>query len=74
MIGLDYRYNLHIVALEELLIELTVNSGTHNIRVVYGLSKITIPEKIRWGLDLTSKELTIAEKHDLFDKVEAGLI
>jgi len=66
---------MRVVALDELLIEGEVLSGgPYNVRIVYGLAPINIVEKIAWGLELTDEEERIAEKHRLYDMVEAGLI
>ena len=56
-----------------MLIELLVNSGTHKVRVVVGLGKLTIPEKIRWNLDLSASERVIAERNNLYELVKIGL-
>jgi hypothetical protein len=70
-----YRENsIRIVCLDEMLVEMSVSSGTHKVRLVVGLGKITIPEKIKWCPDtLTSAERVIAEKENLFELVEVGL-
>jgi hypothetical protein len=68
--SLQYNYIIKIVALKELRI--TTNASIP-IRVVYGTGKITIPEKIRWNIPLTSEENEIAEKYGIREKVEAGL-
>ncbi|MEM2529032.1 MAG: hypothetical protein QXG40_06510, partial [Ignisphaera sp.] len=52
--GLVDNYPIRIVCLEEMLVELSVISGTHKVRLVVGLGKLTIPEKILWGIELTS--------------------
>jgi len=72
-IGLWPKYPIRIVALDHLRVELDWTSGTHRIRLVYGLGKITIPEKIRWGIELTDKEAEIAEKLNLHERIEVGL-
>jgi hypothetical protein len=69
--SLEYRCPIRIVATDK--IEVTT-SGACTARVTYGLGRLTIAEKIRWGIDLTSKEREIADKFDLFDRVEAGVI
>ena len=73
-IGLWPRYTMRIVALDNLLLKLDWTSGTHRIRATYGLGRVTIPEKIRWGVDLTDEEEAKAEELDLFNKVDAGLL
>jgi len=69
--SLEYRCPIRIVAIDK--IEITA-SRSCTARITYGLGRLTIAEKIRWGIDLTSKEREIAEKFDLFDRVEAGVI
>jgi len=72
-IGLWPKYPIRIVAIDNLSVELDWTSGTHRIRLVYGLGKITIPEKIRCGIELTDGEAEIAERLGLHEKVEVGL-
>jgi len=73
-IGLWPRYSIRIVALDHMTLELDWTSGTHRIRAVYGLGKLTITEKIKWGIELTDEERETAERLDLFDRVRAGVI
>jgi hypothetical protein len=69
--SLEYRCPIRVVATDK--IEITA-SGACTARVTYGLGRLTIAEKIRWGIDLTSKEKEIADKFGLFDRVEAGVV
>jgi len=39
-----------------------------------GMGKLTLPEKIKWGIELDPAEEALASRLDLFDKVKAGLI
>jgi len=56
-IGVWPRYAMRIVALDRLLVELDgKGSGTYKVRLGYGLGKITVPEKIKWGITLTPEE------------------
>jgi len=74
-IGLNHRYAIRVVALETLDVELDVKvSGTYRVRAVYGIGRLTIPEKIKWGIDLTPEEEDIAVKEDLYDRVKAGIV
>jgi len=66
-------YTLRVNALDELLVEIDVSSGTHNVRVVYGIGKLTVADKIRWNVELSPEEKGTAEREDLYDKVEAGV-
>jgi len=66
---------MKVVALDELLIESEVLSGgPYKVRIVYGMTPINIAEKIAWGLELSEEEKRIAEKHRLYDYVEAGVL
>jgi hypothetical protein len=69
--SLEYKCPIRVVALEK--IEITASSAC-TARITYGLGRLNIVEKIRWGIDLTSKESEIAEKLELFDRVEAGVL
>lgn len=72
--SLSYNYPIRIVALEDLEVTLEVVSpGTYDVRVVYGIGKITLKEKVMWGIDLDESERKLAEEEDLFDKVAAGV-
>ena len=69
--SLEYRCPIRIVVTDK--IEITA-SRSCTARITYGLGRLTIAERIKWGIDLTYKEREIAEKFDLFDRVEAGVI
>jgi len=74
-IGLYPKYPIRIVALDRLLIELDRISGTHKIRVVYGVGKLTVLEKLRWVPDrLTEEERILAEKLNLQELLEVGVL
>jgi hypothetical protein len=73
--SLSYDAPIRVVALDKLLVEWDqAVSGTYCFRVVYGLGRISIPEKIAWNLDLTREEREKAEREDLFDRVRAGVV
>ena len=73
--SLQYNAIIRIVALENLRVDFTTTtSGTYQFRVVYGIGRLTIPEKIKWGIPLTSDEKLTAEEHDMFEKIEAGIL
>ena len=67
--ALSYNYFVRIVALKHLKVTSDVPC-----KVTYGSARITIPEKIRWGIKLTSEEESIADKYDLKNRVLAGII
>jgi hypothetical protein len=69
--SLEYKCPIRVVATDK--IEITASRAC-TARITYGLGRLTIAEKIRWGIDLTSKEMEIADKFGLFDRVEAGVV
>jgi len=73
--GLEQEAPLRIVALNKLVVSLDVKaSGTYYVRLVYGIGRLTLREKVMWNLELSSAERTLAEQEDLFNKVRAGVI
>jgi hypothetical protein len=72
--SLDWEAPVRVVSLEKLEVKLDVKvSGTYNVRVTYGIGRLTLPDKIRWGLDLTAEERRVAEEENLFERVRVGL-
>jgi len=72
--SLSYDSPIRVVALDKLVIEWEqATSGTYRFRIVYGIGRVTVPEKIAWGLDLTRAERELVEREDLFDRVRAGI-
>jgi len=69
----DRLHSIRIVCLSEMLVELDVSSGTHKVRLVVGLGKLTIPEKIRWNIELSPEEKATADRLNLYEQVEAGI-
>ena len=73
--SLSYEVPLRVVALNKLDIFLDVRkAGTYYVRVTYGLGRLTLRDKISWGLDLKAEERAEAEEKDLFNKVLAGVV
>jgi hypothetical protein len=74
--NLEYEVPLRVVALDRLEILLNIiAAGTYNVRITYGIGRLTIVDKIKWIPDeLTDEERRIAEENDLFDKIDAGVI
>lgn len=72
---LNYEIPVYVVALDKMRvwIENTVDITGFNVRYRYGLSPLTIIEKIRWGLYLTDEEKAISTEFDLADSVLAGV-
>jgi len=74
-IPLSYSMKMGIPAVDKLSIYLENGSGVTDwrVRFKYSMYVLTIPEKIRWGITLTSDEESLASANDLFSKVQAGL-
>jgi hypothetical protein len=79
--GLSYDYFIRVVALKELLIEWEqLVSGTYPVRIVYGIGRLTLRDKVMWeehlpkGLEITDEEEKLIEKYELREKVEAGVV
>jgi len=74
-IGVRREYMLRIYSVDKMEVTLDVKvSGTYRVRGVYGVGKLTIPEKIKLGLDLSPWEEEVAGQLDLHSKVEAGVV
>ena len=72
--SLEHEAPVRVVALEKLEATLDVRTaGAYYVRLVYGIGRITVREKIMWGIDLTPAERVLAEELDLYSKVEAGV-
>jgi hypothetical protein len=72
--GLSYSNQpMRIVGLERLELSATISSGTLKVKGVIGVGKITVPEKLSWGLELKEEEKRIAEKYGLYDMVGVSL-
>jgi len=73
--SVPYLAPLRIVSLDKFEVDLNVlGAGTYNGRIVYGIGRFTLEDKVRWMPDaLTAAERKTAEQLDLFDKVEAGV-
>jgi len=68
--------SLYIHALNSLRIDLDHRGSGQSITVrgVVALARLSIPEKIRWGLTLSADEKIVADRYNLYSLVEAGLI
>ena len=73
----NYEIPLHVVALDKLKVwvenTVTLAVTALNVRFRYGITQLTIIEKLRWGLFLTDEEKAIASEFDLADSVIAGV-
>jgi len=73
--SLSYEVPVRVVALNKLEVSLDVRvAGDYYVRLVYGIGRLTLRDKIAWDLDLTSDEMVEAEEKDLVDKVLAGVM
>ena len=74
-IPLSHSVKMGIPAVDKISVYLENGSGVTDwrVRFKYSTYVLTIPEKIRWGIGLTSDEEAIAEKDNLRLKVKAGL-
>lgn len=73
---LTHEIECHIPAIDRLEVELQSVTGIAAlpVRYRYGIADLTVLEKIRWGLPLTSIEAQDAESFNLFDAVAAGVL
>jgi hypothetical protein len=72
--GLAQQAWLRVVAVYRLEVELDARaSGTYYVRLVYGIGRLTVREKIMWGLELAATERQLAESEGLFEKAEVGV-
>ena len=74
---LNYEMPLNVVALDKLKVWIE-NTGalidSFKVRFRYGIAKLTIIEKLRWGQLLTDDEKAIAVAFDLEDAMHAGVL
>jgi hypothetical protein len=75
-IPLSYPMKIGIPAVDKLAVYLENGSpvATWRARYKYSTYVLTIPDKIRWGIQLTPSEEGIATSKNLFNKVKAGLV
>jgi hypothetical protein len=72
--SLSYEAPVRVVALDKLIAELDVRTpGNYYVRLVYGLGRLTITEKVMWGLTLSSEERALAEAQNIYEKVRVGV-
>jgi len=72
--SLGYLAPLRVVSLDALEAELSAAAvGTYRVRLVYGIGRLTVREKVMWRLDLTAAERAVAEAEDLYERVEVGI-
>jgi len=73
---LNYFVPLWVPAVEEMKVRLTctvAQVGGHPCRYQYVRAPLTLADKVKWGLDLSTDERLIAEALDLFDRIAAGI-
>jgi hypothetical protein len=75
-ISLSYPMKIGIPAVDKISVYLVSGSGVTDwrVRYKYSIYVMTVADKIRWNLPLTSKDEDIAKKRDLYNKVKAGLV
>lgn len=74
--SLDYLVPLWVPAVQEMTIRLVctaAQAGGHRVRYQYLRAPLTLADKVKWGLEMTTGEKAIAEGLDLFDRIEAGI-
>lgn len=71
--GSRYLNAMRVVAVDELIIEATVTEPV-TIRATYAIGYLTLEEKVKWGLRMSSSEIKEANEKNLFELAEAGLI
>ena len=76
MPGLNHDINCYIPGINrlEVLLESTTGVTSMPVRYKYGISNITILEKIKWGIGLSSSEIAIATELDLYNLVSMGVM
>ena len=73
MPGLDKWIPMRIVGLRGIRLVADVTGGTHFIKIKYAISRISIPEKLRWGLPLDDWEREIVDQLNLLDYINVGI-
>lgn len=71
---LEEDMQVRVVALSRLTVTVTGGSGTVRLRLVYGTGRLTLLEKVMWGLKLTDAERLQAERLNLEERVRAGAL
>lgn len=76
MPGLNHDVNCYIPSVDrfEVLLESVTGVSNMQVRYKYAISDITIIEKIRWGIGLTSSESAIATELDLYNLAITGIM
>ena len=76
MPGLNHDINCYIPSIDrfEVILESATGKSDMPIRFKYAISDITILEKIRWGLGLTTAEQAIATELDLYNIAFTGVM
>jgi hypothetical protein len=73
---LSYEAPMRIIGLDKIEIKLDVKTaGSYYVRISYGIGRLTLTEKCMWiPSELKPEERSEAERKDLFNKIEAGVI
>ncbi|MEM1544467.1 MAG: hypothetical protein QW795_07270 [Candidatus Bathyarchaeia archaeon] len=62
-----------MTAVDEIEVRVETNQDI-GLRLTYIVGKLTVEEKVKWGLKLSQEEQRYAEKNNLFELAEVGLI
>jgi hypothetical protein len=72
--SLSYDAPVRVVALDRLVVELDAKTpGDYYVRLVYGVGRLTVTEKVMWGLALSPEERALAEREGVFERVKVGV-
>ena len=73
---MPWENRLFVPAIDKLEVGIYHTAGIVNLRVLYRYSEyyLTLREKIRWDMLLSTDEKLLADETDLVDKVNAGLV
>jgi hypothetical protein len=74
--GINFPEQLWIPTPNEMYIHAQSVSGEANfhVRYKYARCKLTLIDKIKWNLDMDPSEVAAADKLDLYDRVDAGVV
>jgi hypothetical protein len=72
--SLSYDSFIRITALTKIEVNFNMTTaGTYKFRIFYGVGRITLEDKVRWNLEMSSSEKEEASSLDLYDKIAAGV-
>jgi len=74
--SLDFGVPLWVPAVEEMTVRLVCTTAQGNgfrVRYKYARAPLTLADKVRWGLVMSTVEKEVAEALDLYDRIAAGI-